>query len=106
MSSLVLLIYSTRESPSQTISETLLSFVSWLISPVFKSIRLHQDEDSWVSKEYCDVENKAAFYVIPMSDIWSANKSIPILDVQNIRQMDWAQLRLSLGQKSFACQCQ
>lgn len=46
MFALVLLIYKTLESASHTISETSLSFVSRLISPVFRSIRLHQEEDS------------------------------------------------------------
>lgn len=59
MSALVLLIYKTLELPSHTISETLLSSVIRLISPVFRWIRLHQAEDWWVSKEYCDVEKKA-----------------------------------------------
>ena len=60
MFAFVLLIYKTLEPSSQTISETLLSSVSRLISPVFRWIRLHQAEDWWVSKEYCDVEKNAA----------------------------------------------
>lgn len=46
MFALVLLIYKILKSPSHTISETSLSFVSRLIFPVFRSIRLHQNEDS------------------------------------------------------------
>ena len=59
MFALVLLIYKILELPSHTISETLLSSVSRLISPVFSWTRLHQAEDWWASKEYCDVEKKA-----------------------------------------------
>lgn len=60
MFAFVLLIYKTLESSSHTISEALLSSVSRVISPVLRWIRLHQAEDWWASKEYCDVEKNAA----------------------------------------------
>ena len=49
-------------APSQTISETSLSSVRVVVFPVFRSIKSHQDLVLWVSKEYCDTENRAVFY--------------------------------------------
>jgi hypothetical protein len=61
ISELVPLMYSRPELsvPSQINSETLLSFVSTVILPLFKSIKFQDDEVLCVSQEYSDAENKA-----------------------------------------------
>jgi hypothetical protein len=52
-------MYSRVESVNQTISETLLSFVRGEISPDLRSIKLHHEGRSLVSKEYCEAEKNA-----------------------------------------------
>lgn len=54
------LTYSSVSSfPVQTISWTLSSSVRVLISPVFRSSKLHHDFSSCVSNEYCEAEKTA-----------------------------------------------
>lgn len=63
-SELVPLIYRSPESlePDHINSETLVSLVSWVTFPVFKSSKLHHEDVAWVSQEYSEVENSATSY--------------------------------------------
>jgi hypothetical protein len=63
-SELVPLIYRSPESldPDHINSETLVSLVSWVTFPVFKSNKLHHEDVAWVSQEYSEVENSATSY--------------------------------------------
>lgn len=70
--------------PSQTISETSLSSVRVLALPVFKSSTLHEELVLWLSKEYFEVENNAAFYAV---------NTVKRIKITYLLQMDSAPLR-------------